>query len=154
MQRFHNCPSIYLSICLVEHAYFFSAATNSIRGFKQQSAEIDRKAIYLRLCKLASGLTLISHPNLHHIEELNLQRQGLCLFWSLSMHQCVQTCLCLLFSAVEFELRREIRRLQEYRKAGIKSFCSESDLTFSLLCSAKLEGFHRKCLRIPVLSFS
>lgn len=33
--------------------------------------------------------------------------------------------------AVEFELRREIRRLQEYRKAGIKSFCSESTLTFS-----------------------
>uniref|UniRef100_A0A1A7YGC4 Transcriptional adapter n=1 Tax=Iconisemion striatum TaxID=60296 RepID=A0A1A7YGC4_9TELE len=26
--------------------------------------------------------------------------------------------------ALEFELRREIRRLQEYRKAGIKSFCS------------------------------
>uniref|UniRef100_A0A8C8DY76 Transcriptional adapter n=1 Tax=Oryzias sinensis TaxID=183150 RepID=A0A8C8DY76_9TELE len=26
--------------------------------------------------------------------------------------------------AVEFELRREIRRLQDYRKAGIKSFCS------------------------------
>lgn len=25
---------------------------------------------------------------------------------------------------MEFELRREIRRLQEYRKAGIKSFCS------------------------------
>lgn len=55
---------------------------------------------------------------------------------------------------MEFELRREIRRLQEYRKAGIKSFCSESDLTFSLLCSAKLESFHRKCLRIPVFSFS
>lgn len=28
---------------------------------------------------------------------------------------------------MEFELRREIRRLQEYRKAGIKSFCSESE---------------------------
>ncbi|XP_029964897.1 transcriptional adapter 2-alpha isoform X1 [Salarias fasciatus] len=26
--------------------------------------------------------------------------------------------------ALEFELRREIRRLQEYRRAGIKSFCS------------------------------
>lgn len=39
---------------------------------------------------------------------------------------------------MEFELRREIRRLQEYRKAGIKSFCSESRLTFSLLCSTKL----------------
>uniref|UniRef100_A0A8D0CT86 Transcriptional adapter n=1 Tax=Sander lucioperca TaxID=283035 RepID=A0A8D0CT86_SANLU len=26
--------------------------------------------------------------------------------------------------ALEFDLRREIRRLQEYRKAGIKSFCS------------------------------
>uniref|UniRef100_A0A8C6TFH0 Transcriptional adapter n=1 Tax=Neogobius melanostomus TaxID=47308 RepID=A0A8C6TFH0_9GOBI len=27
-------------------------------------------------------------------------------------------------NALEFELRKEIRRLQEYRKAGIKSFCS------------------------------
>lgn len=29
------------------------------------------------------------------------------------------------FVLVEFELRREIRRLQEYRRAGIKSSCSE-----------------------------
>uniref|UniRef100_A0A672Y648 Transcriptional adapter n=1 Tax=Sphaeramia orbicularis TaxID=375764 RepID=A0A672Y648_9TELE len=32
--------------------------------------------------------------------------------------------LFIFFLPVEFELRREIRRLQEYRKAGIKSFCS------------------------------
>jgi len=48
-------------------------------------------------------------------------------------------CLHLFVFAVEFELRREIRRLQEYRKAGIKSFCSESSLTFSLLVSAILQ---------------
>lgn len=54
--------------------------------------------------------------------------------------------------SVEFELRREIRRLQEYRKAGIKSFCSESTLTFSLLCSTKLHfqvaWLSRKCIYI------
>lgn len=50
-----------------------------------------------------------------------------------SLHRFAFNCLHLSLSLfpVEFELRREIRRLQEYRKAGIKSFCSESSLTFS-----------------------
>lgn len=56
------------------------------------------------------------------------------------------------FPSVEFDLRREIRRLKEYRKAGIKSFCSESTLTFSLLCSTKLHfkvaWLSRKCIYI------
>lgn len=48
-----------------------------------------------------------------------------------TVFECVLQSWRPLFPAVEFELRREIRRLQEYRKAGIKSFCSESALTFS-----------------------
>ncbi|TNN23243.1 Transcriptional adapter 2-alpha [Liparis tanakae] len=51
--------------------------------------------------------------------------------------------------ALEFELRREIRRLQEFRKAGIKSFCSEFTLTFSFLCPTER---HAKIFRFEPAS--
>lgn len=46
------------------------------------------------------------------------------LFWGFPSASCWDT-------TVEFELRREIKRLQEYRAAGITNFCSEYLMHYS-----------------------
>ncbi|KAG7266437.1 hypothetical protein CRUP_030660 [Coryphaenoides rupestris] len=53
--------------------------------------------------------------------------------------------------ALEFELRREIRRLQDYRKAGIKSFCSAK--VYDRVSHVREEERRKRSMLCDVLHF-